>query len=106
MQRTPARIASFTERLSLSGKQHPIERHFALNDVLVQVQRRQVVGVIVKAKIRRSANQCAPLTDPLPEHIAGVPLEPPHGRIAAVVREELRQHFLPCADPQELSVRA
>ena len=74
MQRPPACVSAFAERLSLSGKQHPIERHFALNDVLVQVQRRQVVGVIVKAKIRRSANQCAPLTDPSPELIASVPL--------------------------------
>lgn len=89
MQRTPARIASFAERLSLSGKQHPIERHFALNDMLVQVQRRQVVGVIVKAKIRRSANQCAPLTDPLPENITCMAFESPHGCVAAIVSEEL-----------------
>lgn len=106
MQRPPACIASLAECLSLCGKQHPVERHFALNDVLVQVQWRQVVGVIVKAKIRRSANQRPPLTDPLPEHIAGVAFEPPHGRVAAIVGEELRQHLLSCADSQEFSVSA
>lgn len=89
MQRTPARIASFAERLSLSGKQHPIERHFALNDVLVQVQRWQVVGVIVKPKIRRAADQRPPLADPLPENITCMAFESPHGCVAAIVSKEL-----------------
>lgn len=106
MQRTPACVSAFAERLSFSGKQHPIERHFAFNDVLVQVQRGQVVCVIVKAKIGWAANQCAPLTYPLPKHIAGVAFEPPHGSVTAVMGEELRQHFLAGANPQELGVCA
>lgn len=78
MQRTPARIAAFAESLSFSGKQHPIERHFALNDVLMQVQCRKVVGVIVKTKIRRATNKRSPLAYPLPENVARMALEPPH----------------------------
>lgn len=89
MQRPPACVSAFAERLRLCGKQHPIERHFALNDVLVQVQRRQVVGVIVKAKIGWAANQCPPLADPLPENITGMAFESPHGCVAAIVSEEL-----------------
>lgn len=106
MQRPPPCIAAFAKGLRLGCEQHPIEGHFALNDVLMQVQCRKVVGVIVKTKIRRTANQRAPLTDPLPEHVTRMSFESPDGCIASIVCEELGQHLLARAHPKELGVRA
>jgi hypothetical protein len=101
----PARVTALAQCLRLAGEQHAVRRHLGEHGVLMQMQRRQVIGRVVEAKVGRLANERAPLAHPTPEDVACVALQSPDAGISTVVREELGEHFLSLADTQELGVR-
>ncbi|AWL02250.1 hypothetical protein C6Y50_20695 [Stutzerimonas stutzeri] len=101
--------AALHQAARLKREQHPVLDQVAvihLHQMLSFVQRRQAIGAVVVAKIRWLADTCAPLAYPAPEHVPCMAFEAPCLRLAAIVDEELGEHFRSRADAKELSVRS